>query len=218
MRSSWLILSVAACLAAPLAAETQWSHAKLPEAEFSARLVMDPERIEQLVGDQLDREFTLVEIKVQPLFEPIEPLQRTDFLLRCRYNNETSRAQSPDRIAGSSVLALEQKTKGGGGIFGQSRDAILTPGAGGGQPRRIDDGAPSIGSGGSKESETSLRPELQEDDSLLGLLTRRELPLIKTDEPFEGYLYFQVSSKRKLKHYFLFYDGPLGEFEMSFEK
>ncbi len=221
MRLSFLTLVLLACLAAPAGrAETAWTAARAGDVEFSARLVLDPNQIEQMLGDRVDESYTLVELKVRPLFDNMLELNRSDFVFRCRCDNEHSEAQSPSRIAGSAVLALDQKVQGGGGIFARQNDPLLVGGAPGTgtRPRRIGNTPSGIGSGGMSRVETEVRAEVSEDSTLLGRLERLELPLEPIGEPISGYLYFQVSPKRKLKRYVLSYDGVYGEFQMQFTK
>ncbi len=214
------LLLIALSLAAWCAAETGWATAQLEDVEFEARLIRDLDRIEQIVGNDLDQDFILVEIKARPLYGTKLSLDRNDFLLRAFNGNETSPAQSPERIAGANVLTLGQEKRGGGGIFSQDPNGIPVgglPGTGS-QPRRIESVPTTIGSGGGGQTETKIGLEKQEDDTLLGRLQRLELPLGAGDRDVAGYLYFQVSPKHKLKHLSLSYEGAYGDFKLSFEK
>ena len=217
-----VIIATAAAIVvsvAPSAAQTQWTTTRAGDIEFSARLFHQTDQIEQMLGDDLDKSYNLVEIKVRPLFDNKLELDRSDFTFRCRCNNERSEAQSPDRIAGSAVLALGEKKTKGGGVFTRQNDPLIIGGAPGtgSRPKRV--GPPDgIGgaTGGGKEIE--LRGETIDDDTLLGRLKGLELPLDPIDEPISGFLFFQVEPNRKLKHYVLSYDGTYGEFQMHFDK
>ena len=200
-------------------AESNWRTARLPDAEVSVRLERDKSRIEGMLGDDLNGEFTLIEVKILSLFDKELEFNRGDFVFRSRSNNESSEAQSPERIAGDSVLTLSQTSWGSGGIFSQDSAAPViggVPGTGS-RPRRLGTTPNTVGNAGSTQSETSVKAEQgKADDSLLGRLKRYELPL-KTNLRAEGYLYFQVDPTRKLKHYVLTYDGPYGEFRVAFD-
>ena len=189
---------------------------------MSFRLVREVDRIAELTGDELDKEFILVETKVRPLFDTEVALDRNDFRLRSRANNDSSLAQSPERIAGAGVLTLGQTVKGGGGVFGQSRDAPVIGGAPGTgtRPRRLPTPMDSVGSGRTSQTETTIgRGKASEDDgTLAGRLRSIEVPLEASPVAREGYLYFQVSPKTKLKRLALFYDGDYGEFELTFDE
>ena len=93
--------------------QSAWSSARLEDVEFEARLVRDLEQIKGIVGDDLDKDFVLVEMRARPLYGTKLTFSHDDFLMRCRYDNDTSNAQSPERIAGTAVLALDQTETGG---------------------------------------------------------------------------------------------------------
>ena len=83
-----------------------WYTRELPDAEIQARLVRDLDEIERVTGDSFEGEVILVELRVRPLYGSAVTLDRGEFLLRARNNNDTSRARTPDRIGGGAVLAL----------------------------------------------------------------------------------------------------------------
>ena len=212
-------LWLAIAFAGELAAQTSWTTIRLEDVEFSARLIRERSHILSLLGDDLEGDFLLIEMKAIPLYNTVLDIERTDFVFRSRADNERSDAQSPDRIAGSAVLSLETKKTGGGGVFSQSRDPLIVGGAPGTgtRPRRLDTVPSTAGSGGSRQTEQTLSAVEGESETLHQRLTRLEMPLTGTDDAL-GYLYFQVSPKAKLKRFELSYDGAHGEFNMKFEK
>lgn len=205
--------ATAACLltAAALWGQSAWSSAKLEDVEFKVRLVRDLEQIEAIVGDDLDKDFVLVEMRARPLYGTKLTFSRDDFLMRCRYDNDTSNAQSPERIAGTAVLALDQTETGGGGFFqgpgGASVPVIGSLGRG-----------QQGGTGGITQSNVELTLETTDTETLVARLARLELPLTENDDDIQGYLYFQINPKRKLKHLELNYEGRFGEFRLKFSK
>ncbi len=216
-----LYIAAAALAATALPAQTQWVVTRLEDIEVKARLIQDVSQIEALLGDPLDKEFMLVEIEIKPYYGRELTLERTHFTLRSRADNESSKAQSPSRIAGSAVFSLEQKRRGGGGVFAQSQDPLIIGGAPGtsGQPRRIDGVSPRIGGTVGGGTEVSVRQtESKQPETLEGRLARLELPFDPTEEDIRGYLYFQVDPKNKLKRIVFYYDGVHGEFQHQFEK
>jgi hypothetical protein len=212
--------AAALAFALPAAAQTPWASERLADVEFRVRLIQDPKAIAAIVGDELDGEFVLVEIEAKSFYDTKLAFDRDDFLLRSRANNEKSPAQSPSRIAGSAVYSMETQKARGGGVFRQSQDAIIVPGAGtGGQPRRIDPGLGTIGGSVGQSGETTVRAgESGDDGSLKGRLEKLEFPLAESDRDRRGYLYFQIAPKHKLKHIVFYYDGKHGRFQTQFEK
>lgn len=219
MLLAFVLIGAAAGADAP-----DWQKADLKDVAFEFRLVQDVDEIERLLGDRLDEDFTLVEVRLRALYGTKVKLDRESFMLRSFKGNERSTAQSPDRIAGSNVLTLQQG-KAGGGVYTQSRTGIPVGGMPGttGPPRRVGNQIPDTFGGpvGSSPSSVETAPQLpkpDQDQSLLGRLERLELPLSAGDADVNGYLYFQVSPKYNRKHLSLNYDGRYGEFRVSFEK
>jgi hypothetical protein len=205
----------------PAWGQTQWAATRLPDVEFRARLVQEPQQIEAIVGNDLDKEFMLVELEIKPYYGTKLKLDRNDFVLRSRADNESSHAQSPSRIAGAGVFSLEQKRTSGGGVFGQSNDPLIIGGAPGTgtRPRRIDRAPNGIGNASGGTSEISVsQTESKAPTTLKESLEQRELPLAETDQDLHGYLYFQVDPKNKLKRIVFYYDGVHGEFQLQFDR
>ena len=213
--SAWLSL-----MAGQAAGGSEWKTEKLADAEFKARLVLDPAEISEVLGSDLDMDYILVEMEVRPLYNSKVNLRRDNFILRSRRDNERSSADTPDRIAGETVLIVgEGRARTGSGIFGQETGTVIggTPGTGT-QPRRIPGQGGSFGNAGGSESTTaSVKADKRETTSLLDRLTELELPIGETRTPVRGYLYFAVSAKQKQKHLELSYDGNVGEWMMPFK-
>jgi len=203
----------------PAESQTAWEPVATPDAELQFRLIQEPKQIEQILGDDLGGEFLLVEVEARPLFNTVLEFEREQFLMRCRYDNETSKAQSPARIAGGAVLSLDRRS-GSGGVFAQDQDPLIVGGGPGttGRPRRVGGDGGAFGNAGVARGETEVRQKRTEAEPLLERLERSELPLREALDPINGYLYFQMNPKRKLKHYELSYDGKFGEFTIGFEK
>jgi hypothetical protein len=203
-----------------------WQKAELEDVEFSFRLVQDVDEIERLVGDRLDEDFTLVEVRLRALYGTKVELNRSSFTLRSFSGNDHSLAQSPDRIAGAGSLMVRPGTSGGGGVYTRGREQIpLGRGPEGGAPRQTT-GVPSefggsLPDGGSPG--TSQRgvevPAVASDAgvSLRDRLEWHELPLKAGDRDVSGYLYFQLDPKHKLKNISLTYAGRYGEVRVAFK-
>jgi hypothetical protein len=215
-----LLLMLALPLAAADQPAPQWLEAKLDDMEVKARLVRDPAEITQLLGNDLDSDFILVELNLRPLPGAKVELKRDHFLMRTYRNNDTSTAQSPNRIAGDAELVLGKGESVTVGIYSQSTNGIPVGGAPGTgtRPRRIgrDD---TLGgrAASSQTTEVKQRSSGGEVD-LLSRLKDLELPLGEVDNVVHGYLYFQLSPKEKPKNLTLNYHGAAGEFQIAFGK
>ena len=199
----------------------EWYTRELPDAEIQARLVRDVDEIESVAGDSLEGEVILVELRVRPLYGSELSLDRDEFLLRARNNNDMSRARSPDRIGGSAVLALVSKRVGAPvGVISEEVNGPIWGGAPGtgGRPRRLGGPPNAIGGGDSHKTEQSVEERYADDQTVVARLRSRELPLQTKDTPVAGYLYFEIPAKVKRKHLELSYDGTLGELLIEFKK
>lgn len=221
VRCLWL--GILCSTAAWAAALPDWYTRHLDDADFQARLVRDVGEIERITGDQFSGDVILIELRVRPLYGSHVALERGDFLLRSRRDNDTSPAQNPERIAGGAVLALgKERHTAGGGLFSDSTNAPVWGGAPGTgtRPRRLG-GPPNLAGGGVSGEETQTveqRTTTGTGDPILDRLYKVELPLETQDQPVSGYLYFEVPAKTKRKHLELSYDGGLGNFLIEFKK
>ena len=218
MKSSLAVASLLVAAGSAGAAEAGWVHSKTDDAEFRARLVLDRDEIKSLLGNDLDGDYILVQLNIRPLYNYRLVLERDDFTLRSRRDNERSRGMSPDEIAGESVLVLGRRRACVGGVFEESQGPVI-PGNPGtdNRPRRLPSTNSSIGSSLSASGSTEVSRAERRQTPLLERLAELELPIQETRAPVRGYLYFQVSAKQKKKHIRLMYDGPAGEFTMRFD-
>jgi hypothetical protein len=223
----WLLLACFLVLPASGAErpqQSEWFSVKLKDLELKVRLVRDPAEITALLGSDLDKEYTLAEIELIPLYNTKVTVSRDDFLLRYYANNERSTAESPEQIAGSTVLVMGKGVKiAAGNVFTQSQEPVVIGGAPGTgtRPRRID--TPGGGSlGGSAAGTTSTgATEIKQDKgaatTLIERLQELELPAGETRSVIRGYLYFQMKLKYAPKKLALNYDGTAGKCKIEFK-
>jgi hypothetical protein len=203
--------------------QSEWFSAKLKDLELKVRLVRDAAEITALLGSDLDKEYTLAEVELVPLYNTKVTVSRDDFLLRYYQNNERSVAESPDQMAGSAVLVLGKGVKSGGGnVFTQSDEPVIIGGAPGTgtRPRRIDTPGGGIG-GGSVGGTSTGTAEVKQDQvaatTLIERLQKLELPMGETRKTIRGYLYFQINPKYALKKLAFNYEGTAGECRVEFK-
>jgi hypothetical protein len=203
--------------------QSEWFSAKLKDLELKVRLVRDAAEITALLGSDLDKEYTLAEVELVPLYNTKVTVSRDDFLLRYYQNNERSVAESPDQMAGGAVLVLGKGVKSGGGnVFTQSDEPVIIGGAPGTgtRPRRIDTPGGGIG-GGSVGGTSTGTAEVKQDQvaatTLIERLQKLELPMGETRKTIRGYLYFQINPKYALKKLAFNYEGTAGECRVEFK-
>ena len=199
----------------------QWYSRELPDAEIQARLVQDLDEIEHVTGDTFEGEVILVELRVRPLYSSVVTLDRDDFLLRARNNNDTSPARTPERIGGGAVLSLVSERVGPPvGVISEEANGPIWGGVPGtsGRPRKLGRPPNAIGEGDTHQTEQTVDARFEDADSVMARLKSNELPLQANDTPVSGYLYFEIPAKVKRKHLELSYDGILGELLIEFKK
>jgi hypothetical protein len=163
----------------------------------------------------------LVELDLRPLYGSKIEVSRDHFVLRSYRDNDSSQAQSPDRVAGGSALVLGKGETTTVGIQSQSGYGIPVggvPGTGT-RPRRLDGPPSQLGTGTSAQTTASV--EAKHDSGtggLAGRMAELELPMGEMAAPVRGYLYFQINVKQKLKNLVFTYDGPAGKFKIPFRE
>jgi hypothetical protein len=194
-----------------------WVTGKAAELEVAARVIADKEAQIQAVGSDLHRQYVIVEVKLTPRGGYPVVVQREDFLLRSARDAERSTAESPDRIAGSSVLVLGATGGGGRGMFSEAGDPVFVgglPGTGS-RPRRIGVDDSTIGNAAGS-GETTVTSSQAKVSPLLTALRDKELALGELRKPASGYLYFAVDPKQKTKNFWLHYKGAGGVADLHF--
>ena len=202
-------LMLGAVLVLDAADRPVWRSVELDDVAFNARLVRDRQEISRLLGNNLDGEYILIELDVKPLYDANVQLTRDDFVLHSYRDGDRSFAQSPDRIAGKAVLVLSDgRARPSVGVFGQQPNLGTTPG--GPTPGVVGGGAGTV-------VETKVSAESRKETTLIGQLQQLELAMGPTRSQVRGYLYFQISPKRKPKHLVLNYDGSAGNCKIPFK-
>lgn len=197
-----------------------WYERELEDVAFAARLVQDKGAIQALVGDKLEGSVVFVELQVRPLYGSKVKLGREEFLVRARNTNDTSRAQSPHRIAGDKILRMsgKRKIKPSVEVVSDPRDSRVWGGAPGTgtEPERIESPRQVVVVGASREDRRKPEQADTGTDSVAERLQELELPLETEDAAVSGYLYFEIPADISRKQLELSYAGSLGEFLIKF--
>ena len=174
---------------------------------LTATLHIDPEDIKGMVGSDLEGHYVIAEVTVQPKYGKTVNLDRDDFLIRSRADNEHTKPFAASQIAGNTTMvithgeAAKVKNKpsigfGGMGIGGGS-------GSAGGKPNEYEGSKAAV-----KTSDT--------DNPLEKTLDQKILPEKKTDQTVTGLLYFPIE-KQKIKDLQLEYGGKENRITLQFK-
>lgn len=186
------------------------------EVEITASFLATKEEISQALGADLDKGIYVVKVRVRPKGDKPLRLDRDDFVLLKSDDGQRSTPFAPTQIAGTGGLTLQSRTMGGWAAQGNGP----VWGGVGGVPRQ----GPASGGGFGNQTAQPEQVEAQQkvgrekESPLLEVLRAKELPFKPVTAPVEGYLYFPVDGKIKLKNLSLFYKAPSEKLELRFQR
>ncbi|MBV8809980.1 MAG: hypothetical protein JO033_15015 [Acidobacteriaceae bacterium] len=175
--------------------------------DIIATISMTEEEVTQKLGADPGKGIALLAVRVVPKTDKPVDVSPDDFILLAHDDGERSKPFEPAEIAGGGALVVantaDNKTKktsvsaGLGGMLG----------GGGGSP-----GNSKVVALGSR-----MDDKRQGNTALLQVLKSKQLPQKETVETVEGFLYFPLDGKHKLKNLAVLYRGPAGKLDLEFE-
>jgi len=178
------------------------------QVDIVATIFMTEEEIAHKVGMDAGKGIVLLEVRVTPKADGPVQVSPDDFILLAHDDGERSKPFDPAQIAGQGALVVttatdktKKQTSGFGGFGG------MIGGGSGSSP------------GNSKPTtlSTKMDAKSQGNDKLLEALKAKQFPQKESAQPVEGYLYFPLDGKHKLKNLALLYRGPAGRLDLEFE-
>jgi hypothetical protein len=178
------------------------------QVDIIATIFMSQEEVTQKLGVDPGKGIALLEVRVIPKTNDAVQISPDDFILLAHDDGERAKPFDPAQIAGQGTLVVssatdktKKQTSGFGGFGG------MIGGGSGSSP------------GNSKPTTLSTKMETknQGNDKLLEALKAKQFPQKDTNQPVEGYLYFPLDGKHKLKNMALLYRGPAGRLDLEFE-
>ena len=179
--------------------------------DLTATISLSEDEVKQKLGADPGKSIVLVEVKVSPKGDKPVQMSPDDFILLAHDDGERSKPFEPDQIAGQGSLVL--KTSAPGNAIGIERTRPTVTGLG-------------IPLSGSKkppagDSASQGPPKMDDnsksDSTLLTQLKAKQFPTKETADTVEGYLYFPLEGKHKLKNLAILYRGPTGKIDLEFE-
>lgn len=147
-------------------------------------LYLDRASVMDLIGNDLQGNFIVAAVKVEPKYGKEIAIDRDDFVLRTDKDGEKATPFAPSQIAGRATLVVPHQRVGG------NEGSILYGGV-----------APQVN--GAAQAKDTGTPA---DAALEKVLEEKVLPEKKTDQPVSGLLYFSMD-KQKMKDLELTYGG-----------
>jgi hypothetical protein len=168
----------------------------------------EDEVTQKLGGEDAGPGIVLLDVRVTPKTDKPIRITPDDFTLLAHDDGQRSQPFDPSELAGQGAMVESVKaadagkktsgTIGFGGMIG---------GGGGASP-----GNPRQTSVNSKMDTKS-----EGNPNLLKALKAKQFPATESIEPVEGYLYFRLDGKHKLKNLTVLYRGPAGKLDLEFQ-
>lgn len=178
------------------------------QLDLEATIVLAEDEQTQQIGADPGKGIALLKVKVTPKTDTPIQISPDDFILLAHDDGERSRPFEPAEIAGKGAMVVsntaptsQKKSSSIGGFGG------MIAGGGGSSP------------GNSKpvSLNSKMNTGVKGDDKLLQALKEKALKTTESAQPVEGYLYFPLDGKHKLKNLAVLYRGPAGKLNLEFE-
>ncbi len=177
------------------------------QVDIVATISLSEQEVTQKLGADPGKGIVLLQIRVIPKTDKPVDVSPDDFILLAHDDGERSRPFEPAEIAGSGALVVTNTNGGKVQKTGTSFGLGGMMGGAGGSP-----GNPKVVALSSKMDEKQ-----KGNPALLAALKAKQLPEKQATEPVEGYLYFPLDGKHKLKNLAVLYRGSAGSLNLEFE-
>lgn len=201
-----VVVSAGACFAAKKVISPETS-AGNEQVDIVATISLSEQEVTQKLGADPGKGIVLLQIRVIPKTDKPVDVSPDDFILLAHDDGERSRPFEPAEIAGSGALVVTNTNGGKVQKTGTSFGLGGMMGGAGGSP-----GNPKVVALSSKMDEKQ-----KGNPALLAALKAKQLPEKQATEPVEGYLYFPLDGKHKLKNLAVLYRGSAGSLNLEFE-
>ncbi len=179
------------------------------QIDIVATITLAEDEVAHKIGADPGKGVVLLDVRVIPKTDKPVHVSPDDFILLAHDDGERSKPFEPSEIAGNGALVVSSTTSGNGKKTGSSIGfgGMIAGGGGGGSP------------GDSKVTTLSAKMDTksQGNEKLLEALQAKQFPEKDSTQPVEGYLYFPLDGKHKLKNLAVLYRGPAGRLNLEFE-
>jgi hypothetical protein len=176
--------------------------------DIVATITLSEEEVTQKIGADPGKGIVLLLVRIIPKTDKSIQVSPDDFILLAHDDGERNKPYDPAQIASDGALVVkntaDKSTKKSGPSF--SAGGIM--GVGGGA---------SPGNSKPVVLGSTMDNKSKGDKTLLEALKAKELQSKETNDPIEGYLYFSLDGKHKLKDLAVLYRGPAGRLDLEFE-
>lgn len=179
------------------------------QIDIIATISLTEDEVAQKLGADPGKGIVLLEVRVVPKTDkPIE-VSPDDFILLAHDDGERSKPFEPSEIAGQGALIVSNSTDGTKVKKTSSSIGLGGMVAGG--------GGASPGNSRPVTLNSKMNTKSEGNDKLLEALQAKQFPQKESIEPIEGFLYFPLDGKHKLKNLAVLYRGSAGKLNLEFE-
>lgn len=202
------LISISAPLLASKKVVSPSTSAGNEQVDIVATISLTEDEVTQKLGEDAGPGIVLLDVRVTPKTDAPLRITPDDFILLAHDDGERSQPFDPSELAGQGALVESVKTAGSGGkTAGTIGFGGMIGGGGGASP-----GNPK------QETVTSKMDTKSEGNpNLLKALKKKQFPTTESIQPVEGYLYFRLDGKHKLKNLEVLYRGAAGKLDLEFQ-
>jgi len=179
------------------------------QIDIVATISLTEDEVAQKLGADPGKGIVLLEVRVTPKTDKPVQVSPDDFILLAHDDGERSKPFQPSEIAGQGALIVSnapngtkiKKTSSSIGLGG------MVAGGGGASP----------GNSRPVALNSKMDTKSEGNEKLLDALKAKQFPQTESIQPIEGFLYFPLDGKHKLKNLAVLYRGPAGKLNLEFE-
>ena len=179
------------------------------QVDIVATISLTEDEVSQkLGGEDAGPGIVLLDVRVTPKTDNPMRVSPDNFILLAHDDGQRTQPFDPSELAGQGALVESVKSADSGkktsGMAGFGGMIGMGSGASPGNPRQT-----SVSSKMDTKSEGN--------PNLLKALKAKQFPTTESIQPVEGYLYFRLDGKHKLKNLTVLYRGPAGKLDLEFQ-
>lgn len=210
LRSVWFILLLAVPGLAEKKVISPTTTGANDSIDLEATITLAPDEVVQKIGADPGKGIVLLQVKVTPKTDKPVQIAPEDFILLAHDDGERSKPFEPAELAGQGAMVVTNQQDAKGKKKGGLSPSIGFGGMMGG-------GGGSPGNSKPVNLNSKMDDKAKGNNSLLEALKAKQLPTTESTDPVQGYLYFPLDGKHKLKNLAILYRGPAGKLDLEFQ-
>ncbi len=179
--------------------------------DITVTLTLPQPEVTEKLGVDAGPGIVLAEVRIANKTDHAIQVSPDDFILLAHDDGERYHPFTPNEIAGKGAMVLKTAPSRTGSIGAQPNTTVV---AGIYIPRKT---TPAKDSKDGSDNPGQMDDKSAGNEKLLEALKAKQLKGGDTTDSVEGYLYFPLDGKHKLKNMAVLYRGPGGKLDLEFE-